>query len=98
MLNSQVDRVGIAVIASRGVLYSTADYAHSVQALSQTQIEEPGCGTDPAEPRGDWRQHFICACSVLDAEWRASVIWIDASALCHALAGLGSEPSAEAVG
>jgi len=40
MLNSQVDRVGIAVIASRGVLYATADYAHGVQALSQTQIEE----------------------------------------------------------
>ena len=40
MLNPEVDRVGIAVIASRGVLYATADYAHGVQALSQTQIEK----------------------------------------------------------
>ena len=39
MLNPEVDSVGIAVIASRGVLYATADYAHGVQALSQTQIE-----------------------------------------------------------
>ncbi len=39
MLNPDVDRVGIAVIASRGVLYATADYAHGVQALSQTEIE-----------------------------------------------------------
>jgi cyanophycinase-like exopeptidase len=40
MLNPDVDRVGIAVIASRGVLYATADYAHGVQALSQTEIEQ----------------------------------------------------------
>lgn len=40
MLNPQVDRVGIAVIASRGVLYATADYAHGVQKLSQAQVEE----------------------------------------------------------
>lgn len=39
MLNPEVDSVGVAVIASRGVLYATADYAHGVQALSQTQIE-----------------------------------------------------------
>ncbi|HMG85980.1 MAG TPA: CAP domain-containing protein [Terracidiphilus sp.] len=40
MLNPDVDRVGIAVIASRGVLYATADYAHGVQVLSQTEIEK----------------------------------------------------------
>jgi len=40
MLNSGVNRVGIAVIASRGVLYATADYAHGVQALSQEQVEQ----------------------------------------------------------
>jgi hypothetical protein len=40
MLNPEVDRVGIAVIASRGVLYATADYAHGVQKLSQEQVEE----------------------------------------------------------
>lgn len=40
MLNPDVDRVGIAVIASHGVLYATADYAHGVQSLSHTEIEE----------------------------------------------------------
>lgn len=40
MLNLEVDRVGIAVIASRGVLYATADYAHGVQKLSQEQVED----------------------------------------------------------
>lgn len=39
MLNPGVDRVGIAVIASRGVLYATADYAHGVQKLSPEQVE-----------------------------------------------------------
>jgi hypothetical protein len=39
MLNPAVDRVGIAVVASRGVLYATADYAHGVQALSREQVE-----------------------------------------------------------
>ena len=39
MMNPAVDRVGIAVVASRGVLYATADYAHGVQALSREQVE-----------------------------------------------------------
>jgi uncharacterized protein YkwD len=39
MLNPEVDRVGISVVASRGVLYATADYAHGVQQLSAQQIE-----------------------------------------------------------
>ena len=39
MLNPDVDRVGIAIVASRGVLYATADYAHGVQQLSQTEVE-----------------------------------------------------------
>lgn len=40
MLNPAVDRVGIAVIASRGILYATADYAHGVQKLSPEQVEQ----------------------------------------------------------
>lgn len=40
MLNPEVDRVGIAVVASRGVLYATADFARGVKALPQTQVEE----------------------------------------------------------
>jgi hypothetical protein len=39
LLNPQVDRVGIAIVASRGVLYATADYARGVEALSQVQVE-----------------------------------------------------------
>jgi hypothetical protein len=39
MLNPQVDRVGFAVVASRGVLYATGDYARGVQQLSQAQVE-----------------------------------------------------------
>src|ERR1035438_4651202 len=39
LLNPQVDRVGIAVVAARGVLYATADYARGVRALTQTQVE-----------------------------------------------------------
>jgi hypothetical protein len=39
MLNPEVDSVGIAVVASRGVLYATADYSRGVQALTQAQVE-----------------------------------------------------------
>ncbi len=39
LLNPQVDRVGIAVVAARGVLYATADYARGVKTLTQAQVE-----------------------------------------------------------
>jgi hypothetical protein len=39
LLNPQVDRVGIAVVASRGVLYVVADYSRDVQSLTQSQVE-----------------------------------------------------------
>jgi uncharacterized protein YkwD len=39
MLNPQVDRVGIAVIAARGVLYATADFSRGVQSLTDAQVE-----------------------------------------------------------
>lgn len=39
LLNPEVDHVGIAVIASRGVLYAVADYSRGVVALSAPQIE-----------------------------------------------------------
>jgi uncharacterized protein YkwD len=39
MLNPEVDSVGIAVVASRGVLYATADYSRAVSALTQAQVE-----------------------------------------------------------
>ncbi|MGA2673304.1 MAG: CAP domain-containing protein [Terracidiphilus sp.] len=39
LLNPDVDRAGIAVVASRGVLYAVADYARVVQPLMRAQIE-----------------------------------------------------------
>jgi Cysteine-rich secretory protein family len=39
LLNPDVDRVGIAVIQTRGVMYAVADYARGVQALSPPQVE-----------------------------------------------------------
>jgi len=39
LLNPEVDRVGIAVVAARGVLYATADYARGVKALTQAGVE-----------------------------------------------------------
>jgi hypothetical protein len=39
LLSPDVNRVGIAVVAARGVLYATADYARGVQALTQEQVE-----------------------------------------------------------
>ncbi|MGA8727885.1 MAG: CAP domain-containing protein [Terracidiphilus sp.] len=39
LLNPEVDRVGIAVVASRGELYAVADYARGVRILSPAQVE-----------------------------------------------------------
>jgi hypothetical protein len=39
LLSPDVDHVGIAVVASRGVLYAVADYSHGVPALSASQVE-----------------------------------------------------------
>jgi uncharacterized protein YkwD len=39
LLSPDVDRVGIALVPSRGVLYAVADYAHSVPILSPAQVE-----------------------------------------------------------
>lgn len=39
LLNPDVNRVGIAVVAARGVLYATADYARAVQVLNREQVE-----------------------------------------------------------
>lgn len=39
LLNPEVNRVGIAVVAIRGVLYATADYSRRVAALSRSQVE-----------------------------------------------------------
>ena len=39
LLNGDINRVGISVVAARGVLYATADYARGVQALTRDQVE-----------------------------------------------------------
>jgi hypothetical protein len=39
LLNPEVDRVGVAVVASRGVLYAVADYARGVLAMTPAQVE-----------------------------------------------------------
>jgi hypothetical protein len=39
LLNPEVDRVGIAVIESRGDMYAVADYSQAVAVLSTSQVE-----------------------------------------------------------
>jgi hypothetical protein len=39
LLSPDVDRVGVAVVASRGVLYAVADYERVVPILKQEQVE-----------------------------------------------------------
>jgi len=39
MLNPNIDRVGVALVASRGVLYAVADYAKGVPVLTREQVE-----------------------------------------------------------
>jgi Cysteine-rich secretory protein family len=39
LLNKDVNRIGIAVVSVRGVLYATADFARGVQAFNREQIE-----------------------------------------------------------
>jgi len=40
MLNPEVNRIGIAVVARRGVLYATADFSRAVEAYTPAQVEE----------------------------------------------------------
>ena len=39
LLSPDVDRVGVAVVAARGVLYAVADYSRGVEQLSAVQVE-----------------------------------------------------------
>lgn len=39
LLSPEVNRVGIAVVAARGVLYAVADYSRAVESLSPAQVE-----------------------------------------------------------
>lgn len=39
LLNPEVDRLGVAVVASRGSLYAVADYERDVPVLTQAQVD-----------------------------------------------------------
>ena len=39
LLNPDIDRVGIAVVAAQGVLFAVADYSRAVPVLSATEVE-----------------------------------------------------------
>jgi uncharacterized protein YkwD len=39
LLSADVDHVGVAIVAARGVLYAVADYSRAVQKLDATQVE-----------------------------------------------------------
>jgi hypothetical protein len=44
LLNPKVDRVGVAVVASRDGLYAVADYARDVPVLTRAQVETEVAG------------------------------------------------------
>ena len=48
LLNPKVDRVGVAVVASRDGLYAVADYARDVPVLTQAQVETTVTGMGEA--------------------------------------------------
>jgi uncharacterized protein YkwD len=39
LLNPQMDRIGVAIIVSRGTLYAVADFERAVPVLTQVQVE-----------------------------------------------------------
>jgi uncharacterized protein YkwD len=61
LLNPDVDRVGVAVVASQGVIFAVADYARAVPVLSPAEVEAAvaslihaegvGIHRDPADAR-----------------------------------------------
>jgi hypothetical protein len=44
LMNPEVNRVGVAIVASRGVLYAVADYARDVPVLTQSEVEATVAG------------------------------------------------------
>src|SRR5882757_9464522 len=39
LLNPKMDRIGVAIVASRGARYAVADFEHAVPVLTQLQVE-----------------------------------------------------------
>ena len=59
LLNPQVNRVGIAVLANRGVLYATADFMRGVESFSSAQVEERVSGLIARCGVKDLSQHSL---------------------------------------
>jgi hypothetical protein len=99
LLNPEVDRMGVAVVASRGVLYAVADYERAVQVLTQTQVETAVAGLlrergivtfgDRAEARAYCERGQRVSGSIGGIEPRFRMLWqnSDANELPEALMG-----------
>ena len=59
LLNPQVDRVGVAVVASRGAIYAVADYERAVPVFSSAQAESKVAAL--VEARGAYVLHDTAA-------------------------------------
>jgi hypothetical protein len=57
LLNPQVDRVGVAVVASRGAIYAVADYERAVPVFSSAQAESKVAAL--VEARGAYVLHGL---------------------------------------
>jgi len=89
LLNPNVDRVGVALVASRGVLYAVADYAKSVPLLTQAQVEAKVAGMirasgvqvdrDPAPARAACAQDRGMPDAPSTTQARFVMRWQDAS-------------------
>jgi len=85
LLNPEVDRVGVAVVASRGVLYAVADYEHGVESLNGREVESRVAGL----------LHGSGVSIVPDASLARAACAMDSgvprssNGLYHALAGFG---------
>ena len=40
LLNSQIDRIGVALVPAKGVLYAVADYSKGVETMTTAQVED----------------------------------------------------------
>jgi hypothetical protein len=85
LLNPEVDRVGVAVVASRGVLYAVADYERAVPVLTQAQVEahrRPGASgkESPSSPTQRQRVHIARNRGAREAaaSQAFSMLWQDA--------------------
>jgi hypothetical protein len=85
LLNPEVDRMGAAVVASRGVLYAVADYEREVPVLTQGQVEATVAGLlrgqgivtfgDRAEARAYCERGQRIAGAIDSVEPRFRMLW-----------------------